>query len=407
MRIYLVGGALRDRVLGKPVREKDWCVVGATPEDMIKRGFRKVGKDFPVFLHPETGEEYALARTERKTGPGYHGFSFDTSPAVTIEEDLLRRDLTVNAIAEDDAGNIIDPCGGMADIENRVLRHVSDAYREDPVRILRTARFYARFAEDGFTIAGETLGLMAEMVLAGEAAALVPDRVWKETELALLGPDPQTYFRVLQSCGALAVVFPELDALFGVPQPPKWHPEIDCGIHMLMVLEQAAKISPDLDIRFAALVHDLGKGNTPADLLPSHNGHEERGVKLLERMSNRLPIPRACKELGVLAARFHGHCHRAFELRPQTILKVLEQTDAFRRPARFDKFLLTCEADSRGRDGFENRDYPQADLFRGALAAANSVDVRSLQEGLDGPQIGEALRTARLAKIRAYRAAID
>ena len=407
MKIYMVGGAVRDRVLGKPVRERDWCVVGATPEDMIKRGYRKVGKDFPVFLHPETGEEYALARTERKTAPGYHGFSFDTSPRVTIEEDLLRRDLTVNAIAEDEAGNIIDPFGGVRDITDRTLRHVSDAYREDPVRILRTARFYARFAEDGFTIAGETLGLMAEMVAAGEAASLVPDRVWKETELALRGPAPQLFFRVLQSCGALEVVYPELDALFGVPQPPKWHPEIDCGIHMLMVLEQAARISPELDIRFAALVHDLGKGATPAELLPSHSGHENRGVQILEKMSRRLPIPRSCRELGVLAARFHGHCHRAFELRPQTILKVLEQTDAFRRPDRFEKFLLTCEADSRGRDGYEDRDYPQADLFRGAFAAANAVSASSLGENLEGPEIAERLRQARLEKIRAYHASLD
>jgi tRNA nucleotidyltransferase (CCA-adding enzyme) len=407
MKIYLVGGAVRDRVLGKPVREKDWCVVGATPEDMIKRGYRKVGKDFPVFLHPETGEEYALARTERKTGPGYHGFEFDTSPAVTIEEDLLRRDLTVNAIAEDDTGNVIDPCGGVEDIRNSVLRHVSDAYREDPVRILRTARFYARFAAEGFTIAGETLGLMAEMVVAGEAAALVPDRVWKETELALRGPAPQLFFRVLQSCGALEVVFPELDALFGVPQPPKWHPEVDCGIHMLMVLEQAARISPELDIRFAALVHDLGKGTTPAELLPSHNGHEDRGVKILEGLSRRLPIPRACRELGALASRFHGHCHRAFELRPQTILKVLEKADAFRRPDRFEKFLLTCEADSKGRDGYHDKAYPQADLFRGAFAAANRVNVQSLGDNLEGPEIAEALHEARLAEIRAYRASLD
>ena len=407
MKIYLVGGAVRDRVLGKPVREKDWCVVGATPEEMTRRGYRKVGKDFPVFLHPETGEEYALARTERKTAPGYHGFRFDASPAVTIEEDLLRRDLTVNAIAEDEAGNLIDPFGGVRDIRDRTLRHVSDAYREDPVRILRTARFYARFAADGFTIAGETLGLMAEMVATGEAAALVPDRVWKETELALRGPAPQLFFRVLQSCGALEVVFPELDTLFGVPQPPKWHPEIDCGIHMLMVLEQAARISPELEIRFAALVHDLGKGTTPAKLLPSHSGHEKRGVKIIENMSRRLPIPRACRELGILAARFHGHCHRAFELRPQTILRVLEQTDAFRRPDRFEKFLLTCEADSKGRDGFENRPYPQADFFRGAFAAANAVDTRSLGDDLEGPAIAEALREARLKKIRAYRATVD
>lgn len=407
MKTYLVGGAVRDRVLGKPAQEKDWCVVGATPDEMIKRGFRQVGKDFPVFLHPETGEEYALARTERKTGPGYHGFSFDTSPDVTIEEDLLRRDLTVNAIAEDEAGNIIDPYGGIADIEQRVLRHVSAAYREDPVRILRTARFYARFAADGFTIAGETLGLMAEMVAAGETAALVPDRVWKETELALRGPAPQHYFRVLQSCGALAVVFPELHALFGVPQPPRWHPEIDCGIHMLMVLEQAARLAPDLDIRFAALVHDLGKGATPPQYLPSHNGHESRGVKIIEKMCKRLPIPRACRELGVLAARFHGHCHRAFELRPQTILKVLEQTDAFRRPERFNKFLLTCEADSKGRDGFEHRDYSQAALFRGAFEAANSVSTSSLPDDCMGAEIAVALRQLRLEKVREYRATLE
>lgn len=404
MQIYLVGGAVRDEMLGLPVGERDWCVVGATRDDMLALGYRQVGKDFPVFLHPDTGEEYALARTERKTGPGYHGFTFDTSTEVRLEDDLSRRDLTVNAMARDSDGRLVDPFNGAGDLEARKLRHVSDAFREDPVRILRAARFAARFSPLGFEIAEETASLMRTMVESGEADALVPDRVWKETARALLEVEPRVFFEVLRDCGALAAVYPEIDALFGVPQPPKWHPEIDTGLHTMMVLEQAARLSPELDVRFAALVHDLGKATTPAEKLPSHPGHEQRSAKRIRELADRLPIPVACRELAIIVAEFHTHCHRALELRPETMLKVLERADAFRRPERFEKFLLTCEADARGRTGLEDREYSQADLMRGAFEAASEVDVASLAAGLsDGRQIGEAIRKARTAAIKAFR----
>ncbi len=395
MQVYLVGGAVRDAQLGIPPRERDWCVVGATPAELEAQGYRRVGKDFPVFLHPETKEEYALARTERKTGPGYHGFDFDYSPGVSIEDDLRRRDLTVNAIAQDDAGNLIDPCGGLADIEARVLRHASPAFGEDPVRILRVARFAARFRRLGFTIADETLTLMRRMVDDGEVDALVADRVWKETELALAGHNVRVYFEVLRACGALRVLFPEVDALFGVPQPEQWHPEIDTGLHVMMVLDQAERLSGDVEVRFAALVHDLGKGNTPTYRLPSHPGHEKRGCKLIEVMASRLPVPRACRDLGLLVAEFHTHVHRALELRPKTVLKVLERSDAFRRPARFEQLIVTCEADARGRRGLEDRDYPQADLFRGALGAAAAVDAAAIARKADERKVPAAIRRAR------------
>ncbi len=395
MQVYLVGGAVRDAQLGIPPRERDWCVVGATPAELEAQGYRRVGKDFPVFLHPETKEEYALARTERKTGPGYHGFDFDYSPGVSIEDDLRRRDLTVNAIAQDDAGNLIDPCGGLADIEARVLRHASPAFGEDPVRILRVARFAARFRRLGFTIADETLALMRRMVDDGEVDALVADRVWKETELALAGHNVRVYFEVLRACGALRVLFPEIDALFGVPQPEQWHPEIDTGLHVMMVLDQAERLSGDVEVRFAALVHDLGKGNTPTYRLPSHPGHEKRGCKLIEAMASRLPVPRACRDLGLLVAEFHTHVHRALELRPKTVLKVLERSDAFRRPARFEQLIVTCEADARGRRGLEDRDYPQADLFRGALGAAAAVDAAAIARKADERKVPAAIRRAR------------
>ena len=403
MEVYLVGGAVRDEQLGIPVQERDWCVVGTTPEELLAARYRQVGKNFPVFLHPETGEEYALARTERKTAPGYHGFSFRTSPDVTIEEDLGRRDLTVNAMARDKDGNLIDPFNGLKDIRAKVLRHVSDAFQEDPVRILRTAKFAARFAARGFTIAPDTMQLMSTMVTDGEVDALIPDRVWKETEAALAGPDPRVFFEVLRDCGVLAVIYPEIDALFGVPQPPKWHPEIDCGIHTLMVVEQAARLSDAIDVRFAALVHDLGKATTPARILPSHHGHEKRSVAIIRAMGKRLPIPAACRELAVLVADLHGHCHKALELRTTTILKVLENTDAFRRPDRFEKFLLACEADARGRKGLEDKPYPQAEYLTGALAAANTVSARKLiSEGAQGPEIAKALRKHRIAAIAAF-----
>ena len=404
MQVYLVGGAVRDEQLGIPHRERDWCVVGASPGELEALGYQRVGKDFPVFLHPETKEEYALARTERKTAPGYHGFDFDCSPDVTIEEDLQRRDLTINAIARDADGQLIDPWGGSADIENRVLRHVSDAFTEDPVRILRVARFAARFAHFGFTIAGETMSLMHRMVENGEVDALVSDRVWKETELALAGSNARVYFEVLRSCGALRVLFPEVDALFGVPQPEQWHPEVDTGLHVMMVLDQAERLSDDVEVRFAALTHDLGKGNTPKNQLPSHPGHELRGCKLIRTVAERLPVPRACRDLALLAAEFHTHCHRAFELRTKTILKVLERTDAFRRPDRFERFLLTCEADARGRAGLENRRYGQADYFRGAFVAASAVDAAAIAKTTDDRKIPAAIRRARKAAIAAFKA---
>ena len=406
MEVYLVGGAVRDELLGLPIRERDWCVVGATPDDLVALGYRPVGKDFPVFLHPETGEEYALARTERKVGAGYHGFEFHTDPGVTIEQDLGRRDLTMNAIAKNADGKLIDPFGGAADIAARQLRHVSDAFAEDPVRILRVARFAARFADRGFTVADDTLALMQQMVSAGEADALVAERVWKEAETALGEASPQIFFEVLRDCDALGVIFPEIDALFGVPQPAKWHPEIDCGIHTMMVLEQAAKLTPHVDVRFAALVHDLGKAVTPEDVLPRHTGHEKKSARLVREMANRLPVPNALRDLGLLAAEYHTHCHRAFELRPDTILRLLEKTDAFRRPERFERFLLACEADSRGRTGFEDRDYPQADYLRSALAVASRVETADLTGGaVSGAQIGKAISERRLAALRDYKRA--
>ena len=403
MEVYLVGGAVRDEQLGISVKERDWCVVGSTPEELRGAGYKQVGKDFPVFLHPETGEEYALARTERKTAPGYHGFSFSTSPDVTIEQDLGRRDLTINAMAKDADGNLIDPFNGLADIRDKQLRHVSDAFQEDPVRILRTAKFAARFARLGFGVSPGTMQLMSRMTADGEVDALVPDRVWKETEAAIAGSNPSVFFEVLHRCGALASVLPEIDALFGIPQPEKWHPEIDCGVHTMMVIEQAAILSDSIDVRFAALVHDLGKATTLKESLPSHHGHEKRGVNIIRAMSKRLPIPVACRELAVLVAEFHVHCHRAFELRPATILKVLERSDAFRRRERFEKFLLACEADARGRKGFEDQPYLQADFLAAALAAANSVSAADvIKEGAQGAQISRALKRKREAAITAY-----
>jgi len=403
MQVYLVGGAVRDEQLGIPHKERDWCVVGATPDELLGDGYRQVGKDFPVFLHPKSKEEYALARTERKTAPGYHGFAFDFSTDVSIEDDLLRRDLTINAIARDDDGKLIDPHGGLQDIENRVLRHVSDAFGEDPVRILRVAKFAARFAALGFSIAGETMTLMCRMVADGEVDALVPDRVWKETEEALRGTNSRIYFEVLRNCGALQRLFPEVESLFGVPQPEKWHPEIDTGLHTMMVLDQAELASKDLEIRFAALTHDLGKGSTRETDLPSHPGHEIRGAKLIREMADRLPIPRACRDLGIVVAEFHTHCHRALELRNKTILKVFEKTDAFRRPGRFEKFLVACEADARGRSGLEQRPYPQADFLRGAFAAATAVDSGAIAKQHEGAKIPAAIREAREHAIAGFK----
>lgn len=406
MQSYLVGGAVRDRLLGLPVRERDWVVVGSTPAALEALGYRRVGVSFPVFLHPETGEEYALARTETKTGPGYRGFAVRADPGVTLAEDLRRRDLTINAMAEDAAGQIIDPYGGRADLETRLLRHVSDAFREDPVRILRVARFAARFHDRGFRVAPQTRQLMQEMVTAGEAGALVPERVWQETESALAESRPDIYLSVLRDCGALAAVFPEVEALFGVPQPENWHPEVDTGVHLLMALEQAARISPKPEVRFAVLVHDLGKGVTPRDQWPRHSGHEERSVELTLGLCHRLGVPNRYRDLGAAVARYHGLCHLALELRPGTILDLLEGVDAFRRGARFEDFLLACEADARGRRGLESHPYPQAALLRAARAAAGQVSPAALAAGgLTGEALGEALRQARARAIAAACAA--
>jgi len=406
MDIYLVGGAVRDRLLGRPYTERDYVVVGAVPEDLVALGFRPVGKDFPVFLHPQTGEQYALARTERKTGPGYYGFATRFSPDVTLEEDLARRDLTINAMAQSTDGGIVDPYGGQRDLAARLLRHVSPAFIEDPLRVLRVARFAARLAPLGFTVAPETLQLMRRIVDSGEIGALVPERVWQETERALGETRPTAYLEVLRSCGALAAVFPEIDALFGVPQPEKWHPEIDTGAHTLQALEVAAVLSPESTVRFAALVHDLGKGVTPREQWPSHVGHEETGARMIERLAERLRVPNEHRELAVLVARHHARVHRAAEHRPGTVLDLLEATDAFRRGERFERLLLACEADARGR-GPEQRiaPYPQAALLRRALAAASAVRLPPEVLARDrGPIIAERLRSARIEAIRALRA---
>ncbi len=402
MKVYLVGGAVRDELLGRTPAERDWVVVGATPQQMLDAGFRQVGRDFPVFLHPATGEEHALARIERKTGPGYRGFEVHFSPEVTLEDDLRRRDLTINAMARDEGGALIDPHGGRADLEARKLRHVSDAFNEDPVRILRVARFLARFEPLGFTIAPETAARMRAMVAAGEADALVPERSWQETDRALAEPAPAAWLRALRECGALARVFPELDALYGVPQPEKWHPEIDTGLHMELVLQAAAALTPEPRIRFAALMHDLGKGRTPRSQWPRHIGHEESGARLAGEVASRLRVPADYRDLAVLAARWHGLAHRATELRPRTILELLESCDAFRRPERFRELLVAFEADYRGRGGFRDRPYPQAALLRSAQEKAMGVALTDAdREGLTGEKIGELLRRRRLAALRA------
>ena len=407
MKIYAVGGAVRDALLGLPVKERDWVVVGASAAELEALGYRRVGKDFPVFLHPRTGEEYALARTERKTAPGYTGFEFDAAPTVTLEDDLKRRDLTINAIARGDDGELVDPWSGQADIAARLLRHVSPAFREDPLRVLRVARFAARFAPLGFTIAPETLELMKEIVAAGEMEALRPERVWQETVKALATERPDVYIEALRACGALQRIFPEVDALFGVPQPEQWHPEIDSGVHTLMALRMAAQLSQSETVRFAVLVHDLGKATTPAELLPRHHGHEQRSEELLEGLCTRLPVPNRFRDLALLVARYHGAVHKAAELKPQTVLRLITAADGLRQPQRFDEMLLGCEADARGRKGLENRSYPQADWLRAALRAAKAVDAGKLkaETGLDGEALGRALHDERLAAVKAALAA--
>jgi len=407
MDIYLVGGAVRDRLLGRPHVERDFVVVGATPDELLALGYRPVGKDFPVFLHPDTGEQYALARTERKTGPGYYGFATRFSPDVTLEQDLARRDLTINAMAQSAAGEIIDPHGGQRDLAARVLRHVAPAFVEDPLRVLRVARFAARFAPLGFTVAPETVALMRSIVASGELAALVAERVWVETERALGEEQPVAYFEVLRDCGALAAVFPEVDALYGVPQPEKWHPEIDTGVHTMQVLEVAAGLSGDTTVRFAALVHDVGKALTPRAEWPRHLGHEEAGARLIESMAERLRIPNEHRELAVLVARHHARVHRVAEQRPGTVLELLELTDAFRRAERFERFLLACEADARGRGPeLRARPYPQAAQLRAARAAAASVRLDpAVLERDTGPVIAERIRAARIEAIRSLNQA--
>ena len=406
MRVYLVGGAVRDRLLGLPVRERDWVVVGARPEELEAQGYLPVGREFPVFLHPTTHEEYALARLERKVAPGYRGFTTQFSPEVTLEEDLKRRDLTVNAMAEGDSGELIDPYGGRTDLEARVLRHVSDSFTEDPVRVLRAARFAARFAGRGFRIADETMELMRRMTVSGEVSALTPERVWQETERALAEDRPEVFFATLRDCGALKIIYPEVDALYGVPQPPQWHPEIDTGVHVMLALACAARSRASSAVRFAVLMHDLGKARTPRELWPKHHGHEEAGVPLVEAVADRLRVPGTYRELAILAAREHTLVHRALELRPETVLKLLQECDAFRRPERFAELLQACEADARGRTGREAQPYPQAAYLKAALAAAGAVTIPEAERrGLKGPAIGAEMKRRRLAAVSEVKAA--
>ncbi|MDO3385297.1 multifunctional CCA addition/repair protein [Gilvimarinus sp. SDUM040013] len=404
MDIYLVGGAVRDQLLGYPYSEKDWVVVGASPQAMSELGFTPVGKDFPVFLHPETKEEYALARTERKTGRGYAGFHFDCASDISLEDDLRRRDLTINAIAQTDTGQLVDPYGGAHDIENRVLRHVSEAFSEDPVRILRVARFAARYHHMGFTVAAQTMQLMTEMVETGEADHLVAERVWKEMSRALTEKNPEVFIQTLKDCGALAKTMPEIEALFGVPQPAKHHPEIDTGLHTLMVLHQACRLSDSPTVRFAALMHDLGKALTPEQDWPRHHGHEKTGLKPIQSLCQRLAVPNDYRDLALLTCEFHTHAHRAQELKPATIFKLFKRLDAQRRPERFEQFLLACEADAKGRTGFEQCEYPQATFLQGALDACNSVNPKDLlAAGFSGAQLGQQLERQRIAAIAEYK----
>jgi len=405
MRTYLVGGAVRDQLLQRPVSDRDHVVVGASPDDLLALGYKPVGKDFPVFLHPDTGEEYALARTERKTGRGYHGFAVHADPAVTLEQDLERRDLTINAIAMDEAGGLVDPFGGVRDVEQRVLRHVSPAFVEDPVRLLRVARFAARFAPLGFTIAGETMALMQRMVRDGEVDHLVPERVWQETRRALGEPRPSAFLRVLRESGALAVLFPEVDALYGVPQRAEFHPEVDTGVHIEMVLDMAARLAPGNDlVGFCALTHDLGKALTPDDVLPRHVGHEHAGVEPLRALAQRLRVPTEYAALAEQVCREHLNAHRAFELKPATVLRLLGALDALRRPERLEVFLAACEADKRGRLGHQDDDYPQATYLRKARTAAAAIGAGAfVARGLQGPAVGAAMEKARIEAIAAVR----
>jgi tRNA nucleotidyltransferase (CCA-adding enzyme) len=398
--VYLVGGAVRDGLLGLPEAEKDWVVVGGTPGELIARGFRQVGASFPVFLHPDTGEEYALARTERKEGHGYHGFSVDFHPGVTLEEDLERRDLTINAMARDDQGRLIDPFSGQQDLERRILRHVSPAFYEDPLRVLRVARFAARFADLGFRVHESTLELMQGMVASGELDHLVPERVWAEFAKAFATSRPEVFIEVLRECGALAVLLPEVDCLFGVPQPENHHPEIDTGVHVLMTMNLAARLGGSAEVVFALLLHDLGKGLTPVDVLPAHIGHEHHGVPVVIRVCERLRVPGAFRDLAIKVCELHLRCHRLLEARPSTVMELIEKADLMRRPEQAGDFILSCQADYQGRKGLEDRPYPQGERLRNALKAALAIRAKDIStEGLDGIQIGEKLRNARIEAI--------
>jgi len=405
VKSYLVGGAVRDTLLGLPVKDRDWVVVGATPQEMLDAGYQQVGRDFPVFLHPQSREEYALARTERKSGSGYTGFTCYAAPDVTLEQDLLRRDLTVNALAQDENGTIIDPFNGQQDLRQRILRHVSPAFNEDPLRVLRVARFAARYAHLSFRIADETMTLMRDMTGAGELAHLTPERVWKETESALRTRNPQVYFQVLRDCGALKVLFPEIDALFGVPAPAKWHPEIDTGIHTLMTVSMAAMLSPEVDVRFATLCHDLGKGLTPPALWPRHHGHGPAGVRLVEGLCQRLRVPNELRDLAKLVAEFHDLIHTFPILQPKTIVKLFDAIDAWRKPQRVEQIALTSEADVRGRTGFEAIDYSQGRLLRAAWDVARAVPTKAVIEaGFTGAAVREELTRRRIAAVAQWKA---
>lgn len=397
MEIYLVGGSVRDQLLGLPVKDRDWVVVGASPEELISQGYQAVGKDFPVFLHPKTHEEYALARTERKTKPGYRGFVVHADPDVTLEQDLLRRDLTINAIAQSKDGELIDPFNGQADLHNKILRHVSPAFVEDPVRVLRIARFAARF---DFTIAEETKVLIQDMINSNELDHLVSERVWQELEKALSTKKPSLFFTCLRDVEALKTIFPDIDRLFGVPQVAKWHPEIDTGIHVMMVIDQAARLTEDTAVRFAALCHDLGKGTTPQDILPQHIDHESRSVDLTEKLCQQLRVPNDIKTLALKVAEFHTHIHLLFEMRAKTILKVIESLDAFRRPERFAQFLLAGEADCRGRTGYEDAPVPEIPAFQRCFSAAQEITAKPFVEaGLQGAEIAQAMQQQRIKAI--------
>ncbi|OUR67188.1 multifunctional CCA tRNA nucleotidyl transferase/2'3'-cyclic phosphodiesterase/2'nucleotidase/phosphatase [Cycloclasticus sp. 46_83_sub15_T18] len=403
MEIYLVGGAVRDQLLGYPVKDRDYVVVGATVDDMLQQGYSQVGKDFPVFLHPQTKAEYALARTERKLGVGYKGFEVYATPDVSLVDDLRRRDLTINAMAQNEDG-LVDPYGGMRDLQAKVLRHVSVHFKEDPLRILRLARFAARYAHLGFTVASETMSFMAEMVESGELSTLTAERVWQEVSRSLAEPSPEVFFNVLRQCGALAAILPEIDALFGVPQPEKHHPEIDTGLHTMMVLQQAVLLTDSPEVRFAALTHDLGKALTPAEYWPSHHGHEKKGLTALKTLAARVRLPNDFTELAAKVMEFHGHAHRALELKAVTLLKVLESIGAFRQTSKLDDFLLACEADSKGRLGYETREYPQAEWLRDVYRVANNVSAKEfVEQGLKGKQIGEAISKERLRLIQALK----